>query len=143
VIQLAHVASGALVGRSCTGVLDAFLAGFVAHGVMDVAPHGEVHDDRFELVTGALGIFALAARYGWRSPITVAAIGSVVPDMEHVPSLVGITLPPLYPTHRWARLHGWESKPLAIPYWLQALLGSAVIGALVMRRRHDRRGSSR
>ena len=138
-IQLAHAASGALVGRSCSGVLDALLAGFVTHGVMDVAPHGEVHDDRFEILTGAAAILALAARHGWRSPVTMGAIGSVLPDMEHVPSLVGITLPPLYPTHRWGRLHGWEHKPLAIPWRLQAIVGGAVIGMLVARRSRPRR----
>lgn len=137
-IQLAHAASGALVGRSCNGVLDALVAGFVTHGVMDVAPHGEVHDDRFEILTGAAAILALASRYGWRSPVTMGAIGSVLPDMEHVPSLVGIKLPPLYPTHRWGRLHGWEHKPLAIPWRVQAIVGGAVIGMLVARRSRAR-----
>lgn len=130
-IQLAHVATGALAGRGRTSLRDAFLAGLATHAAMDVIPHGEVHDDQFELVTGAAGVLVLAARYGWTSPITIGAIGSVVPDMEHVPSLVGLRTPPLFPTHRFAVLHGWETKPLAIPAWLQAVLGGAVIGIFV------------
>lgn len=132
-IQLAHVATGALAGRGRAGLREAFLAGLATHAAMDVAPHGEVHDDAFELVTGAAGVLALAARYGWASPITVGAIGSIVPDMEHVPQLLGLRTRPVFPTHRFGVLHGWEIKPFAIPAWLQAVLGGAVIGALVAR----------
>ncbi len=130
-IQLAHVATGALAGRGRSALRDAFLAGLATHAAMDVIPHGEVHDDYFELVTGAAGVLAIAARYGWTSPVTIGAIGSIVPDMEHIPQLVGIRTPPLFPTHRWGILHGWETKPLALPAWLQAVLGGAVIGVLV------------
>lgn len=98
---------------------------------MDVIPHGEVHDDYFELFSGAAGVVALASRYGWASPITVGAIGSIVPDMEHIPQIFGLRPPALFPTHRYGVLHGWETKPLAIPAWLQAVLGGAVIGVLV------------
>jgi hypothetical protein len=131
VIQLAHVATGALAGRGRTALRDAFLAGLATHAAMDVIPHGEVHDDYFELFSGAAGVLALAARHGWASPITIGAIGSIVPDMEHIPQVLGIRTPPLFPTHRVGALHGWETKPLAIPAWLQAVLGGAVIGLLV------------
>ncbi len=136
-IQLAHVATGALAGRGRSGLRDAFLTGLATHAAMDVIPHGEVHDDAFELCTGAAGVVLLAARHGWTSPITIGAVGSIVPDMEHVPQLFGLRTPPLFPTHRFGVLHGWETKPLAIPAWLQAVLGGAVIGALAatLRRR--------
>jgi hypothetical protein len=139
-IQLAHVATGALAGRHRVGVLDALLAGLATHAAMDVIPHGEVHDDQFELVTGAAGVLAIAARHGWRSPITMGALGSVIPDLEHVPKhFFGLETAPVFPTHRWGILHGWETKPLAIPAWVQAVLGGAVIGAIVatLRRRVD------
>jgi hypothetical protein len=131
VIQLAHVATGALAGRGRAALREAFLAGLATHAAIDVIPHGEVHDDAFELLSGAAGVLALAARHGWASPVTVGAIGAIVPDMEHVPQVLGIRTPPLFPTHRFGVLHGWETKPLAIPAWLQAILGGAVIGALV------------
>jgi hypothetical protein len=137
VIQLAHVATGALAGRGRNGALEAFIAGVVTHAVMDVAPHGEVHDEQFELVSGAAGVLALAARFGWTSPITMGAIGAIVPDMEHLPQGLGIRQPALFPTHRYGVTHGWEHKPFAIPAWLQAVLGGAIVGAIVaaLRRR--------
>lgn len=137
-IQLAHVATGALAGRRCDGPLAAFVAGMTTHAVMDVAPHGEVHDEAFEMVSGAAGVVAIALRHGWRSPITLGAIGAIVPDMEHIPPHVGIPLPALFPTHRIGAIHGWEHKPLAIPAWLQAILGGAIIGALAALLRSSR-----
>jgi hypothetical protein len=59
--------------------------------------------------------------------------------MEHLPQGIGKHVA-LFPTHRWGVLHGWETKPLAIPAWLQAVLGGAIIGAvaaLVRRRAAD------
>lgn len=130
-IQLAHLATGALAGRHAAGTLDALVAGLATHAAMDVIPHGEVHDDQFEFVSGAAGVLAIAARHGWRSPVTMGALGAVLPDLEHLPKLFGVHVPPLFPTHRWAVLHGWETKPLAIPAWLQAVVGGSVVGALV------------
>jgi len=130
VIQLAHVATGALAGRGRGGLLDAFLAGLVTHAAIDVIPHGEVHDEAFELISGTAGVLALAARHGWASPITIGAIGAIVPDMEHIPAELGIRIPTLFPTHRYGRIHGWETKPLALPAWVQAVVGGAVIGAI-------------
>ncbi|MCW2926690.1 MAG: hypothetical protein JWM86_658 [Thermoleophilia bacterium] len=135
-IQLAHVATGALVGRHARGSLDALLAGIAMHAAIDVIPHGEVHDEYLEMVTGAAGVLALATRYGWTSPITIGAIGGVMPDLEHLPQGIGRHVA-LFPTHRFAWLHGWEWKPLAAPAWLQAIVGGAVIGAFAaqLRRR--------
>lgn len=133
-IQLAHVATGALAGRGRSSLRDAFVAGLVTHAAIDVLPHGEVHDEHFELLSGAAGVLALAARHGWASPITIGAIGAIVPDMEHIPQQFGRRIA-LFPTHRYGRLHGWETKPLALPAWVQAVLGGAVIGVFVAFRR--------
>ena len=110
-IQLAHVATGALAGRHRAGALDALLAGITTHAVMDVAPHGEVNDEYFELFSGAAGVLALAARYGWRSPVTMGAIGAIIPDMEHLTQHVGLHKRALFPTHRYGSTHGWATKP--------------------------------
>lgn len=136
-IQLAHVASGALAGRQRAGVGDALLAGLALHALIDVIPHGEVHDHHFEGASAVGGVVALAARHGLGSPIVWGAVGGALPDLEHVLPRRLRPRRPMFPTHRVARLHGWESKPLAIPAWLQALVGGAVIGALVARRRGD------
>ena len=131
-IQLAHVATGALAGRHRAGALDALLAGLATHAAMDVIPHGEVHDDEFEAVTAISGVLALAARHGFRSPIVWGAIGGVLPDLEHVLPRRIRPNAPIFPTHRVRWLHGWEDKPLALPAWVQATLGGAVIGAIAM-----------
>jgi hypothetical protein len=138
-IQLAHVATGALAGRGRRGALDALLAGVAAHGVMDVIPHGEVHDDAFEAVTAIGGVLAIAARHGATSPITWGAIGGVLPDLEHVLPRRIRPATAIFPTHRWGRLHGWETKPLALPAWAQATLGGLVIGVVASAMpRHER-----
>ena len=134
-IQLAHAATGALAGRASDGPVAALHAGIAMHAAMDVIPHGEVHDDAFEAATGVASLLAIAARYGVRSPVTWGAAGSLLPDLEHVLPSVIRPARAIFPTHRWGWLHGWETKPLAIPAWLQAMAGGAVIGALVALRR--------
>jgi hypothetical protein len=134
-IQLAHVATGALAGRGRRGVVDALLAGIVAHGTMDLVPHGEVHDDAFEASTAIAGVLVIAARHGFGSPITWGAIGGVLPDLEHVLPAPIRPSRAIFPTHRWGILHGWETKPLTIPAWLQATLGGLVIGVIAAMRR--------
>lgn len=129
-IQLAHVATGALAGRGRSGPANALLAGLITHAAIDVIPHGEVDDGDFELVTGALGVLAIGLRHGWRSPMTLGAIGGVLPDLEHLPQKFGVHQRAIFPTHRIGALHGWATKPLALPAWLQAVGGGAVIGAI-------------
>lgn len=142
-IQLAHVATGALAGRGRRGVLDALIAGAAAHGTMDLIPHGEVHDDAFEAATAIAGVLAIAARHGVASPVTWGAIGGVLPDLEHVLPRRIRPSRAVFPTHRWGILHGWETKPLAIPAWLQATLGGMVIGAVALAgARSSRRGDA-
>jgi hypothetical protein len=138
VIQLAHVATGALAGRGRRGVLDALLAGVAAHAAIDVVPHGEVHDDAFEAATAIAGVLAIAARHGAASPVTWGAIGGVLPDLEHVLPRRVRPARGVFPTHRVERLHGWDSLPLAIPAWLQAIVGGAVIGAIALAARRLR-----
>lgn len=129
-IQLAHVATGAITGRHRDGIIDALVAGLGMHALMDLVPHGEVHDDEFEATTAIIGVLAIAARHGVSSPATWGAIGSVLPDLEHVLPRRIRPARALFPTHRWSALHGWETKPLALPAWAQAVLGGAAIGAM-------------
>jgi len=131
-IQLAHVATGALVGRHRSGPFDALLAGLVMHGAMDVIPHGEVNDEAFEIVTAVGGVVALAVRHGLSSPIVWGAIGGVLPDAEHILPHKLRSSRGWFPTHRFSWTHGWETKPLALPAWTQAMLGGAIIGVFAM-----------
>jgi len=133
-IELAHMATGVLVGTRCSGPADALVAGVALHAIGDMTPHGEVDDRSFEVGSTAVGILALAARYGPRSPVLWGAIGAVLPDVEHVlPRRLREATGPLFPTHRFSWLH--NNGPLAVPAWLQVLGGGAVLGGLLARRR--------
>lgn len=136
-IELGHIATSALVTRSMSGPVTALLAGIAMHGLMDVAPHGEIHDEPWEIWSTAIGLIALTARFGPRSPIVWGAIGGVLPDLEHVLPASVKPSSPIFPTHSIDWLHS-ENDQLAIPAWLQVVAGSAVIGALVFRSRRRR-----
>lgn len=133
-IQLAHLAVGALAARGRSGPLAALLAGIASHAAIDVPPHGEVHDDAFEAATATIGVLALAARHGVMSPITWGALGGVLPDLEHVLPRRIRPRRAVFPTHRYAWTHGDEGLPLRVPAWAQAVLGGAVLGVLVAAR---------
>jgi hypothetical protein len=133
-IELAHAASGALVGRACDGPLDALIAGMAVHALGDVVPHGEINDTQFEVKTAIASIALLALRYGPGSPVVWGAVGGVLPDAEHV---LPTSIKPeraMFPTHRYESLHASDGA-LAIPAWLQAIIGGAIVGALLMLRR--------
>lgn len=134
-IQLAHAAAGAIGGSGADTRFGALLAGLASHATLDVVPHGEVHDARFEAVTGAAALAIIVLRRGPSSPMTWGAVGGLLPDLEHVLPRVARPRRALFPTHRHGSLHGWEGTPLAIPAWLQAVIGGAVVGSLVARRR--------
>lgn len=133
-IELAHMATGVLAGRRCSGPADALLAGVVLHAIGDVTPHGEVNDRTFEVGSTAVGVGVLAARYGLQSPIVWGAIGSVLPDVEHVLPARLRSPRGYFPTHRFEWLHR-SGGPLAIPAWLQVVVGGAIIGAVAAGRR--------
>ncbi len=100
------------------------------HALMDVAPHGEIHDRSWEIWSSAAGIVTLAMRYGWMSPVTWGAIGGVLPDLEHVLPQRIRPRRAIFPSHRFKLLHS-ENPNLAVPAWLQVVAGGAVIGTLV------------
>lgn len=130
-IELTHVATGALIGGRCNGPLEAVLAGVATHALMDIAPHDELHDVAFEASSAVVGILALARRHGLGSPIVWGAVGGVLPDIEHVLPAVIRPRQPLFPTHRVSWLH--SAGPFRVPVWLQVIAGGAIIGALASR----------
>ena len=131
-IQLGHMATGLLAGKQCSGPVSALLAGVVMHGMMDVAPHGEINDRRWEIASVAVGVPLLAATCGWTSPLTWGAIGGVLPDAEHVLPAAIKPDGALYPTHRVDVLHSSDT-PLAAPAWLQVAVGGAALGFFAVR----------
>lgn len=104
------------------------------HGLMDVAPHGEINDRSWEIFSGIAGAGCLLAALGPGSPIVWGALASVLPDTEHaLPRRWGGGRD-LYPTHRLTWAHSSDT-PLGLPAWAQVVLGGAVIGSLLFARR--------
>ncbi len=126
-IQLGHMATGILASRHVSSPVAAALSGVVMHGMMDVAPHGEINDRGWEVASVALAVPILAMAWGWRSPVVWGAIGGVLPDAEHLLPAKVRDRGPLFPTHRIDALHSSDTR-LAIPAWAQVALGGAVIG---------------
>lgn len=141
-IEMGHIGVGALAGRECSGPLTAFIAGIASHALMDVAPHGEINDQGFEIASTAVGLGVLAAKFGPTSPILWGAIGGVLPDAEHVlPSAIK-PQSPVFPTHFIDVLHASDTE-LSIPAWAQVVLGGCIVGMLVFSGRTGRQRSSR
>jgi hypothetical protein len=136
-IEMGHIGVGALAGRECSGPITALIAGVASHALMDVAPHGEINDQGFEVVSTAVGLGILAARFGPLSPILWGAIGGVLPDAEHVLPASIKPSSPVFPTHFIDILHASDTE-LSIPAWAQVMLGGAVVGMLVAARRRKR-----
>lgn len=129
-IELGHIAVGALTGCTLDGPVSAFVAGMATHALLDVAPHAEIDDTMWELWSTAVGVVALAARFGWKSPIVWGAIGGVLPDAEHVLPRAVRPRHALFPSHNIDVLHS-ENPELAVPAWVQVVVGAAVVGALI------------
>lgn len=127
--------TGAMIGSHYDSPLQAALAGVVMHGIMDIAPHGEIHDRQFEIATTAAGLAALGAGVGFRSPVWWGALGGVLPDAEHVlPRRLRGGRGGWFPTHYFKALHSSDA-PLSLPPAWQAILGGGILGAFIFGRK--------
>ena len=82
------------------------------------------------VATGAAG-GAVAARYGPLSPVTLGALASSAPDIEHAIRLPQPGGRKLFPSHR---IPGWH-KAGGVPAWAQLLAAGAIVGYLLAARR--------
>ena len=126
-IVSAHVASGAAAGAVAGSRLVAVVLGPVLHYIADIIPHEDVASHRFEAVSGALGIAALALTRGPLDAATLGALASSAPDLEHELALPRRGGRKLFPSHRSSAGHG----PGGIPAWAQLLAAGAVLGGLL------------
>ena len=122
-----HVASGAAGGALAGSRLGSVALGPVLHFLADAVPHEDIASRRFEVVSGAAGVLALALAFGPLDRRTVGALASSLPDVEH-----GVGLPrprgrKLFPSHRWG---GGHSRHL-VPVSVQLLAAGALLGGLV------------
>jgi len=131
VIVSLHVATGAAGGALTRSRAGAVALGLVLHALGDGIPHEDIESRRFEIRSGIACALALAARYGPLSPVTIGALASSAPDIEHVIRLPRPGGRKLFPSHR---IPGWHHEG-GIPAWAQLLAAGAIVGYLLGSRR--------
>ena len=118
-----HVATGAAGGALIRSRPAAVVLGLVLHALGDRMPHHDIDSQRFEIRSGAACVLALAARHGPLSPVTIGALASSAPDVEHL-----LPLPrKLFPSHA---IPGWH-RDGGVPAWAQLLAAGAIVGYLL------------
>ncbi len=121
-----HVATGALAGAVTRSRGAALLLGPPLHLLGDVIPHEDIPSRRFETASGVAAVLALAAAYGPLDPVTLGAVSAAAPDLEHILRLPRPGGRPLFPSHRWPRLHHSGVFPASA----QLLIAGALLGVL-------------
>jgi hypothetical protein len=123
-----HVATGAAGGALTRSRSGAIALGLVLHALGDAMPHQDIDSRRFEIGSGVACALALAARHGPFSPVTIGALASSAPDVEHIVDLPGER--ELFPSHRFT---GWHREG-GVPVWAQLLAAGTILGVLFARR---------
>ena len=122
-----HVATGA-AGGALTGSRPAAVAlGLAMHALGDRVPHHDIDSYHFEVRSGFACLIAIAARYGPLSPVTLGALASSAPDVEHAIRLPQPGGRKLFPSHR---IRGWHHEG-GLPAWAQLLAAGAIVGYLL------------
>ena len=121
-----HVATGAAAGALAGSPKGAVLLGPPLHMAGDRMPHRDIHDRRFEVVSGLFCLGLLAARRGPFDSATLGAAACSAPDLEHL--------------FRWVRPGGrkvFHSRLTSgghgrgVPTSVQLVLAGAIVGWLV------------
>jgi hypothetical protein len=126
-----HVATGAAGGALTRSRPAAIALGLVMHALGDHMPHQDIDSRRFEVQSGVVCVLALIARHGPLSPVTLGALASSVPDVEHVFPLPRPGGRKLFPSHR---VPGWH-RAGGVPAWAQLLAAGAILGVVLGSRR--------
>ena len=126
-----HVASGALAGALVRSRPVAVALGPVLHALADRVPHRDGPTRPFEIVSGVVGVLALAAARGPLDAATLGAAAAAIPDAEHVLPLPRPGGRKLFPSHRYP---GWHRSG-GIGVAVQLIAAGAVLGALLARPR--------
>lgn len=128
-IVAVHVASGALAGALLGSRRAAVPVGFALHVAGDLIPHRDFGSRTFEFGSGVVGVLVLAATRGLDA-VTLGAIASAAPDLEHIVPLPRPGGRRLFPSHRWESLH----RSGGISAGAQLALALGVFAALLGRR---------
>jgi hypothetical protein len=105
VIVSLHVATGGAVGALAGSRGRAALLGAIAHAAGDRMRHQDIPSRRYEIVTGAAALLAIAVRRGPFDAATIGAAAASAPDLEHVLPLPRPGGRKLFPSHRIPGFH--------------------------------------
>jgi hypothetical protein len=134
VIVSLHVATGALGGVLAGTRARALALGPLLHFVGDRVPHQDIASRRFEVLSGAVEVLAVAIVRGARDPAVVGALAASLPDVEHVVRLPQPGGRKLFPAHR---IRGWHHEG-GVSARAQLLVAGVLLGAVLSaRRRRD------
>ena len=126
-----HVATGGTIGALAGSRRRAALLGVVAHAAGDRMRHQDIPSHRYELVTGATALLAIAARRGPFDSATIGALAGSAPDIEHVVRLPRPSGRKLFPSHRIRGFH----RSGGISAQRQLFLAGILLGTLLAPRR--------
>jgi hypothetical protein len=129
VIVSLHAATGATMGAAVRSRAAAAVLGVPLHLAGDRVPHRDIHNRRFEIVSGLAIVALVAARRGLSDAATVGALAACAPDLEHIVRLPRPGGSKIFHGRRgWHRSGGLSTRS-------QLLLAGFLTGGLVGRRR--------
>jgi hypothetical protein len=131
VIVSLHVATGGAIGALARKPGRAALLGAVAHAAGDRMRHQDIPSRRYEIVTGAAALLAIAARRGPFDAATIGAAAASAPDLEHVLPLPRPGGRKLFPSHR---IHGFHRSG-GVTAQAQLFAAGILLGLLLAPRR--------
>jgi hypothetical protein len=126
VIVSMHVATGAAAGALLRRAPLAALVGPALHFIADWIPHRDIPSRRFEVVSGAVEVAALALVRGPLDAATIGAIAAAAPDVEHVVRLPRPGGRKLFPSHR---VFGWH-RGGGVRTSVQLVVAGVLLGAV-------------
>lgn len=106
-----HTCVNAIAGRFFKRPGSAFVAGVVAHGLLDLLPHKDVSAHKAEGLAAGLMLGIVGTSCGFNSPAFWCSLGGLLPDVEQV-------LPwtdPKRGRRRWFPTHNGVHHSLPLP----------------------------
>jgi len=122
-----HVATGAAAGALTRSRVAALALGPVLHALGDAIPHRDIPSRAFEIGSGVACVLAILVRHGPLSPVTIGALATSAPDLEHVLPRIGER--ELFPSHRF---RGWHREG-GLPASAQLIAAAAILTVLLRR----------
>jgi hypothetical protein len=126
VIVSLHAATGATMGAAVRSRAAAALLGVPLHLAGDRIPHRDIHNRRFEIMSGLAIVAIVATRRGLSDAATVGALAACAPDLEHIVRLPRPGGSKLFHGRRgWHRAGGLSTRSQLV---LAGFLTGSVIG---------------